>query len=182
MNVRWLTYFIIVYLLLGLQLGFSSYTQFRGVSPNLMLLIVVFISLNAPRAEALFSSFLLGFFQDLVTLQPLGLYAFSYGLVAVLVAWSSEFVGRGHPLTHLSMSFLGGLVVSFVLMVHQAIHPVGPALLHEGMIVSSIRIGPRVLIVSTIYTALLAVPVLWVFQRLHRFFGFDASHKRRGRV
>jgi rod shape-determining protein MreD len=180
--MRWPVYFIIVYIMLGLQLGLSSYTQFRGVAPNLMLLVVVFVSLNAPRAEALFSSFLLGIFQDLVTMQPLGLYAFSYGLVAILVAWSSEFVRRSHPLTHLSMTFLSGLLVSLVLMVHQLIRPVGPALMHEGALVGAIRLGPRVLIVSSVYTALLAPPVLWIFQRLHRFFGFDASHKRRSRV
>jgi rod shape-determining protein MreD len=180
--MRWLTYFIVVYIMLGIQLGFGSYTQFRGVSPNLMLALVVFISLNAPRAEALFGSFLLGLFQDLATLQPFGLFGFSYGLVALLVAWSSDFVRRGHPLTHLSMAILGGLITSLVVMVHQLVHPVGPVLMHDGIAIRSIRLGPRVLLVSTLYTALLAPLILWVLQRMHKFFGFDASHKRRGRV
>ena len=180
--MRWLTYFIVVYLMLGIQLGLGAYTQWRGVAPNLILPMVVFLSLNAPRGEALFSSFLLGLFQDLVTMQPLGLFAFSYGLVAMLVAWSSEFVRRSHPLTHVSMTLLGGLLTSFVLMVHQLVHPVGAALQHDGAVIRAVRLGPRVLIVSTLYTAMLSPLILWVFQRLHRFFGFDSSHRRRGRV
>jgi rod shape-determining protein MreD len=183
MNIlRWLSFFILVYLMLGIQLGIGAYAQFRGVAPNLLLLVVVFISLNAPRAEAMFGSFLLGMLQDLVTLQPLGMFAFSYGLVALLVSWAAEFVRPGHPLTHVCFVFAGGCVTSLVLMTHQLIHPIGPAVMHQGVMVHALRLGPRVLAVSTVYSTLLAPVILGILGRMRIFFGFQQNQRRRGRV
>src|SRR4029077_7453097 len=109
MPMRWLPFFILAYIILGLQLGLSGYAQYRGAAPNLGLLAVVFISLNAPRDQALLGSFLLGAMQDLVTLQPMGLYAFTYGLIAMLVNALSQVAYREHPLTQLVMALIGGV-------------------------------------------------------------------------
>ena len=84
--------------MLGIQLGIGSFVAYRGVSPDLLLLVVVFISLNASREEAMLGSFLLGGMQDLITLQPMGLFAFSYGIVSMIVCSASEMVRRTHPL------------------------------------------------------------------------------------
>lgn len=181
--MRWLIYFILAYLILGIQLGLGSYIAFRDVSPNLLVLLVVFISLNAPREEALLASFLLGGLQDLITLQPLGLFAFSYGIVALAVCWLAESVRRSHPLTHLSLTFMATMIVGMLLLVHDLISPVGPAGKYGGTVVlKGIRIGPRVVIVSAAYTTLLAPLVIFLLQGFNRLLSFDQTNRWRNRV
>jgi rod shape-determining protein MreD len=180
--LRWFIYFILAYIILGLQLGLGSFIAFRDVSPNLMVLLVVFISLNAPREEALLASFLLGMFQDLITLQPLGLFAFSYGIVSLLVCMIAESVGRSHPLTHVSLAFMATMVVGVLLLIHDLVSPVGPARPYGGTALKAIRIGPRVVAVSAAYTTLISPLVIFLLQRFNRLLSFHQQNRWRNRV
>jgi rod shape-determining protein MreD len=125
--MRWLAYFILAYVLLGLQLGLGPFIAYRDVPPNLLILLVIFIALNAERNEAMLVCFLIGLAQDLTTLQPLGLFAFSYGIVAVLVCWLAESVRRAHPFTHFSLAFMATMVVGVILLAHQDSPPPPPS-------------------------------------------------------
>jgi rod shape-determining protein MreD len=176
--MRWFAYFILAYVMLGLQLGLGAHMQFRGGSPNLVLLVVVFISLNAPRDEAMLGSLLLGAMQDLVTLEPMGLYALSYGLVAILISSAGQLTFREHPLTQLFMTLIGGIITASLLLVHGWIHPLGPAR-HEGdAVFRAVHQSPRLLAVSVIYTALLAPIVLGILQRMQRVFSFQPTRRK----
>jgi rod shape-determining protein MreD len=169
--MRWPAYFVLAYVCIGVQLGVGAYATVRGVGPDLVLLAVVFVALHAPRAEAMVGGLLLGAMQDLVTVQPLGLFAFAYGLTAaVLSRWATE-VRRGHPLTHVAMALGGGIITGTLLVVHDWVHPAG----------AGVRIGPRTAVVSGLYTAVLAPIVIGPLDRLHRLFGFDTGSRRRGR-
>jgi rod shape-determining protein MreD len=180
--MRWFPYCILAYLMLGVQLGLGSFISYRDVSPNFLLLVVVFISLHARREEAMLGCFLLGAIQDLITLQPVGLFAFSYGIVSMLVCWLAESVRRTHPLTHVSLTFLGALLMGMILIVHDYFRPVGPVISVGGTVAHAIRIGPRVVMVSVIYTTILAPVVIGILQLFTRLFGFEANHRRRNRV
>jgi len=180
--MRWFAYFILAYVMLGLQLGLGAHMQYRGTSPNLVLLVVIFLSLNAPRDEAMLGSFLLGAMQDLVTLEPMGLYAFSYGLVAMLVSLVGQLAYREHPLTHFFMTVVGGVMTAVLLMIHGWIHPLSPAHTQAGVVIHAVRQSPRVLMVSVIYTAILAPIVLGILQRMHRMFAFQPSARRKMRM
>ena len=57
--MRWLSWFILAYLALGLQSGLGSYIAWEGVPPNLVLIAVIFVALNAPREPALLGSFVM---------------------------------------------------------------------------------------------------------------------------
>jgi rod shape-determining protein MreD len=179
--MRWPAYFSLAYVMLGVQLGVGAFAPVRGVGPDLVLIVVVFVALFAPRAEAMLGGVMLGAMQDLVTLQPLGLFAFAYGAVAWGVSRSAEFVRRGHPLTHLSFTLIGGIGTGVLMVVHDWIHPVGPAVFAGGtMVVRAIRIGPRTAAVSAVYTALLAPFLIGPLVRLNHLFGFDHIRRRRG--
>ncbi len=180
--MRWLAFFILAYLMLGIQLGLGSYVSFRGVSPDLLLLVVVFVSLNARREEAMLGSFLLGAVQDLMSLQPVGLFAFSYGLVALLVCWLAESVKRTHPLTHLSLTLFGATLMGMILIVHDYFRPIGPPSSAGGTVVHAIRMGPRIALVWVIYTTLLAPIVIGLLQLASGLFVFESNHRRRARV
>jgi rod shape-determining protein MreD len=179
--MRWASYFILGYLIIGVQLGMGAHAQYHGAGPNLGLLVVVFISLNAPFDEAFLGSFLLGAVQDLVTLEPMGLHAFSYGLVALLVSRLGQVAYREHPLTQFFMALAGGLVTGFLLWIHAWIHPLGSAMVEGGVAIPGVRLSGRTIGVSILYTAILAPLVLGALQRMAALFGFEQTSRRKVR-
>src|SRR5215212_5135764 len=128
-SMRWLAYFIFAYLALGIQVGLNGYVGIQGAQPNFVLLLVVFIALNGARDQALLGAFLLGIMQDLLTLQPMGTWAFSYGLVAMSVFSTQEIVYPEHPLTHFSLALSGGILCGVVLTLQHWVYPT----LHGGV-------------------------------------------------
>src|SRR4051812_9292576 len=98
--MRWIPYFILAYIALGVQVALYGFFEVRNSAPNLVLLVVVFLAVNGGREAVLLGSFLLGLMQDLLTLQPLGTWAVCYSLVAMFVLSTQEIVYREHPLTH----------------------------------------------------------------------------------
>src|SRR5436305_14664380 len=107
--MRWLPFFILAYVMLGVQVGLSGFDQVYRGRPNFVLLAVVFIAVNAHRDAGLLGCFLLGLMQDLLTQSPLGLNAMAYGAIGMLVIGLQEVVYREHFLTHIALGLAGGL-------------------------------------------------------------------------
>ena len=171
--MRWLPYFILAYIALGLQVGLRGFIEVRGATPNLPLLLVVFMGINAARPPVLVASLLLGLMQDLFTQQPPGTWAIAYSLVGASVWSTQEIVYPKHPLTHFSLTLLGGILAGVVLTVHCWIYP----LLHgrEGGVGAAGTAG--LYLASALYTAVLAPVVLGVLQRLRKAFAFAKRRK-----
>lgn len=177
--MRWIAWFILAYVALGVQLGLGGYVRVGDASPNLVLLAVIFIAVNAPRDAALLGCFCMGAMQDLVTQQPLGLYALGYGLIAMFVVSTQTLVYKKHPLTHFSLGLVAGLMVAAVLLVHGWVRPPAPAMLTDtGAALPAMRLSPVLLFKNALYTAVLAPFVLGFLQRLARIFSFEPSRRR----
>ena len=174
--MRWITYFILAYITLGLQVGAGSYLAYQGAAPNLVLIAVIFIAMNAPKDAALLGAFSLGVMQDLLSAQPPGLFAFSYGLVAMFVVSTHNVVYREHPLTHATLAFIGGLMTAAVLLLHAWIRPSGQRL--DELSLGALRISPAVEFTRVVYTMALAPVILGVLQRLKRAFGFQPTRRK----
>src|SRR5262245_5980935 len=163
--MRWLAYYILAYIFLGLQLGLQGQIRIGSAWPNLVLLAVIFIAINAPRDAALLGCFGLGLLQDLTTQQPLGVFAFSYGLLAMFTVSTQQVVYRGHPLTHFSLALAGSLLTGVIMLLNVWIR------------------GPRgdftlmVMFYSAVYTALLGPIVLGLLQRMRRAFAFQSPRR-----
>ncbi len=163
--MRWLPYFILAYVMLGLQIGLSGHLRIGETWwPNLVLLAVIFIAIHAPRDAALLAGFGLGVLQDLATQQTLGIFALSYGLVAMFTVSTQQLVYRGHPLTHFSLALVGGLMSGLVMLIHGWVR--GP------------RLSPMMLFYSAVYTAVLAPFVLGLLQQVKKVFGFQPPRRR----
>jgi rod shape-determining protein MreD len=162
--MAWVPYFILSYITLGLQIGLRGYFEIGQAWPNLVLLVVVFIAVNAPREAALLGCFMLGVMQDLATQQTLGLFSLSYGLVAMFTVSTQQVVYREHPLTHFTLALVGSIMTSVVLFIHGWIHPPRPS--------------PMAMFYSALYTAVLAPIVLGVLQRLRRAFSFQPPRRK----
>jgi rod shape-determining protein MreD len=175
--MRWLTYFILAYVAVGVQVGLRGYVDVKGAEPNLVLLVVIYVAVNAAKEAALLGAFMLGLMQDLLTIQPLGVWAVCYGLVAMFVISTHEVVYREHPLTHFSLALMGGILCAVVLVVHGWIYPLfwGRGMTpsgHNPEMVVGRGAGVGKLIVGVFYTAVLAPFVLGVLLRVKKAFAF----------
>jgi rod shape-determining protein MreD len=177
--MRLISYLILAYFALALQIGLAPYIAYRGAAPNLVLLAVVFIAVHAPRDAALLGCFALGFLQDLVTLQQPGLFALSYGLVAMFVVSTQQVVYKEHPLTHFSLAMAAGLISAVVLLAHGWIWPPAPRRVDPGVILPAVRISTTRELYRVLYTALLAPILLSLLQRAKGVFGFQGRRRVR---
>ena len=162
--MRWISCFILAYIVLGIQMGMGEFVRVGAASPSLVLIAVIFIAMNAPRDAALLGCFVLGAMQDLTTLAPLGLYALAYSIVGMFVVSTQELLSRNHPVTHFSLAFIGGLLLGAVLFLHGWWR--GPG----------VPIAP--LFTSVLYTAILAPILLALLNRIKKMFSF--SRRRYG--
>jgi rod shape-determining protein MreD len=164
--MRWLSFFILAYLVLAVQLGLSGYATWAGASPNLVLPAVIFIAINARREEALLGAFLLGAMQDLLSQQPPGLYAFSYSMVGLFVIGTQPVVYRDHPLTHLFVTLLAALFTGAIALFNDWAYPRLHDLPHYA--------HPAVVraLVRAVYTALVAPVMLAALVRMKGLFAF----------
>lgn len=177
--MRLLPYLILAYVAVALQIGLGSLLAFGGSAPNFVLLAAIFIALQAPREAALLGCFGLGLIHDLVSQQPLGLYALAYGLVALMIVGSQSSLQRENPVAHLMLAAVGGIVVTLVILVNQRSAPAGPAVqVSPDVTLPAIRVGPGALIWGVVWTTLLAPVVLWPMNKLRKRFAFDHSRWR----
>jgi rod shape-determining protein MreD len=178
--MRWIAYFILAYLALGLQIGLAPHLRYQGAAPNFVLLAVVYIGINAPRDAALLGGLCLGVIQDLATQQPPGLFALSYGLVAMIAVGSHHVAYREHALTHFSLALAGGVATAVVLLVHGWIHPPGPGMLAgpDGPAVPAVRLSIGTEFARAVYTAALAPFVIGALQRVKKLFAFESQRRK----
>ncbi|HXE53197.1 MAG TPA: rod shape-determining protein MreD [Tepidisphaeraceae bacterium] len=176
--MRWLTFAIFAYLTVALQIGLGPFVGYHGATPNLVLLAAVFIALYAPRDAALLGCFVLGALQDMVTIQQPGLYALSYGLVALFVTGTQQMVYRDHPLTHFSLALVGGLVTEFILVLHGYIHPPAARMGDVHIVLPAIRLSATTLLIGALYTAILAPIAFAPLQRTKPWFGFQPGRRK----
>jgi rod shape-determining protein MreD len=178
--MRWPAFFILAYVALGLQLGLGEFVNIRGGVPNLALVAVVFVAVNAPRDAGLMGAFLIGLGQDLLTTQPLGLFALSYGFVGLLVSAARQSAYSDHPITQVALTFAGGLVTAAVVYVHARVRPPGgPATVaDDGSVLPALGVAVGPLLLSALLTALLAPFVLWALGRVKPLFGFRTARSR----
>src|SRR5204863_9396205 len=138
-----------------------------------------FIALNAPRDAALLGCFGLGLMHDLLTQQAMGLYAFSYGLLALFVTGSSQLLQRDHPVTHVMLALLGSAICSMMILAHGWIHPPGAARHVEGMAtVGAIHVPMSTLVYQLQYTTILDPfgPALQV--KLRKLLAYQPQRRR----
>ena len=169
--MRWLPFFILVYLALGIQQGASGYVEIGRTRLNLALIVVVFIAANAPRDVGLLACIVVGVTQDLLNSAPWGISAFTYGVVAIAVMSIKDVVYGDHMLTHFVLVLYAGFIETVVRAIHGWIYTSIHAESHWPRPTVGSMLG------SAIYTAVIGVPILYLLGRLRRSFGMRAPRR-----
>ena len=163
--MRWPAYLILAYLAVGIQIGMAEYLRVGAARPDLVLLAVIFIAIHAPREAALLGCFGLGIISDLVSLNPLGVYALAYSMVGMFTISTQEYVYKSHPMTNFTLGLVGGFLCGTVVAIHGWIR--GP------------RASVTDLLAAALYTALLAPIVLGLLNLTRGAFSFQRRRRAR---
>jgi len=163
--MRWFSFGILVFVTLVLQVGLGRMLGVgpQHVAPDLLVLAAVLLAFRGPSAAAPMACWVLGLAKDLSSVAPLGCYAFSFGLLALVVVRLREMFYGEHPLTLITLTFLGSLAVEqFVLALE----------ILRGTFAQSdywnLSMG---VVFSALLTGVLAPYGQWVVMRLHRQLG-----------
>lgn len=162
--MRWFPSILLIGLAVCLQTTLAPRLALFGVSPDWLLVLVVFVAFYAPPSEAAVLGFMIGFAADLMTIERLGLIAFSYLCVAIAVAATRDFIFRHERTTQFLVVFAACFLVrlGWLTYCRIAYDPV------QGL---GSMFGKNVLLVS-LYTALWAPFWHSLLFRLLRVLGF----------
>lgn len=189
--MRWPVFAIFALVMLALEIGLRTLLAIPsaardGVTPSFVLVLVVFVALSAPAIPALWAALLLGVLVDLT--QPLaisghwgdvavvGPHALAYVVGAYIVLQIRLVVFRDSPLALAAMVMVIGLIVQVILVAIYTLrgvswltaaaipefHPVPQLMWRWGVV---------------LYSALLAIPLGFLFQRTVSWWGFASAGK-----
>ncbi len=168
--MRWLTFGVLAILVVSLQVTIAPRLTWFGARPDWVLVLVVFYALHAPTDRAILAGWLAGALADVMSIERFGLLSISYGLAALAVCAVREALFTRHPLTHLSVTLVAGLLVQGIWTAFRLATGTGSA-----------PFWP--LLWGWVYTALWAVPMHWALLKTPRLLGLRAglaSRRSRG--
>ena len=102
-------------LVLVVQLSYASNVSVFGFSPDLILLVLVYIGLSRGQMEAVLFGFFAGFIQDVYSAEPLGINALSKSLVGFAVGY-----GRGNVV--IESSLVRAFIIFGTVVLHDIIY------------------------------------------------------------
>ena len=172
--MRWTTFVIMTYITLAIQEGLRTLLMFNEVSPSLVMILMVFIALHAPRSKAAWAALMLGLLTDLKPLplaDPLtDLTVIGPGCLGYLAATSvvlqlRAMVFRESAMSLAALVLLAGvfahLVIVALLTMRGLPWPLGEPI--QGWNVAD-QLVERFL--EVLYTAIWALPMGVVLNRL----------------
>jgi rod shape-determining protein MreD len=171
--MRWLPFVILGYSGIVLQTTLAQRLEINHIRPDLMLIIALHYALQASSPEAMIAAWLLGFAVDLTGQGQLGVFAFAYGLLALLVVQFRESMFRDHPLTSLFVTLICTWLVHLLDGVYFLVgHSHTQRSVLEMLLYS---------MYTAMYTAAIAPYLHWLLGRARGLLGLAQSRRLRPR-
>jgi len=171
--MRWIGFLILLALAAVLQSTVVSWIRIQRIGPDLVFLLALFYLLYAEPLDALIVAWLAGLTLDLFSQVRLGTFAFSFGLVGLVLVRLRQLVFRDHPVTQLFLALVGCELT-------QAVARSVTAVLEPRL-----AWGPTDVLLGALYTALytavLAPYVLWLLLRFRGVLGVRPPSRLRAR-
>ncbi len=163
--MRWLPFAILAYLVVSIQFALGGILKLNEYTPNLVLILMIFIGLHAPLDAVLIAAFALGFMHDVISLHGIGTYALGYSLVAALAFQLRGIMYADHVATHLTITIILGFVLICYMMLRHWVR----SFYFAGE--PSISFWPQ--ISAVLVSAFLAVPAIHFLRKIRRTFAFS---------
>ncbi|NIA07088.1 MAG: rod shape-determining protein MreD [Actinobacteria bacterium] len=111
--MRWPIFFVILFVTAVLQITATRYLPLADglVRPDFLALLALFFSLYAPRHHAPLAALIVGLVADLLSFgPPFGTFAFSFGLLGLLILWARRLLYPDHPISRIILAFCWSLL------------------------------------------------------------------------
>ena len=141
------------------QVTAFSYMEILGVKPDILLVLVVFISLSCYKPEMLKASILAGLAKDITSSSVLGSYALSFLLVGLFLNYHQNKFYREKASTQVILGFCSYLFVSMLVFWLNA-------LAHRELSISYLFFN--ILIKGAFYTAIISPAVFFIASKILR--------------
>jgi rod shape-determining protein MreD len=169
--MRVLTFAVIAYLLTVAQATLLPMADFLGlgIRPDLLLLLAMFYAMYGRNEDVIIGGWALGLLADLTGLGRIGVFAFSFGLVALSVFKLRNSFNRENPFVHLALGLLAATLVNFwalfMMLVMGEVH--GQAFWSAA----GRAMG------CAAYTAIVAPYFFWALSRFRKALGLHSSRR-----
>jgi rod shape-determining protein MreD len=163
--MKWFALGLAMIVCVVLQTTVSPRLAIGSVRPDFLLLLAVFLAMHVRGVDVIAAGCALGMVADLQSLERFGLLAIAYAAASAAVYLVRTHVFRSHPLAHLTMTLLAGLIVQLVILLYCiAFTGVGGGS-WGGQVFGGVLIA--------VYSALWAPPLHAVLLRLAPWVGVD---------
>jgi rod shape-determining protein MreD len=109
--MRWISFFVVALLAVVLQTTLAWRLRVAGITPDWILVFVVFFALHVKGLDALIAGWMLGLLASLESLERFGMLAIGYALVALAVYLVRDYMFRRHALTHFLVTLASGILL-----------------------------------------------------------------------
>ena len=165
--MRWLPFAILALGCVTLQTTVAPELRVGGISPDWILVAVVFFAMHGRGVDSIQAAWVLGLLADFQSAERFGLLSLTYALAAGSVCLARDMLFRYHPLAHFFVTFMAGLIVHGLLW--------GYYLLVVGMGGGSVSGAFWGVVLTAAYSALWAPPFHALLLRFAPSFGFSAG-------
>jgi rod shape-determining protein MreD len=167
--MRWLPFFILLYLAAALQVAeLGRLTTGGYLRIEFLPLLALFYALFADEQLAPIAALICGLTYDLLSPNPLGTFSIALGLVALGILKIRLSVFRDQMISQLILSILALLAFAFLVAIVGGIT--------GGLAGQTLRVW-RTLSANAVYSGVLAPLFFWLLGRLNPMLGFPAVRK-----
>ena len=159
--MRWPLLLLVVIALVLIQTTFVRWIEIAGVKPDLMLILVVYVSLHARPEDSFANSLLVGLWKDIYSTERFGLYMLLYAACGVVVNHVRKDLFKEHFVTQMMVVFTCACGCNLIV---SAVHMLRFGLLNVGQFL-------WLSIAGAAYTAAVAPLGFFVLKKLRRAIG-----------
>lgn len=167
--MRWLPFAILAVLGIVAQTTIVPHLRIQHwIGPDWMFILAVYYALWGPWPDAAVAAWILGLIVDLFTAPSggrIGLHALLYGAAAWGSIRARQVIVRDHPVAQFLITLVFALLIQVAVYLYQRWSASGPAA--PGALGAAL--------VSALYTAVCAPPLLWVLNRFGRLTGLRSE-------
>ena len=169
--MRWVRFGILVLVFLVLQIGVGSALEFSHLKivPDLLLLLAILLIFRAPTDQALVACWLLGLLKDITSQAPLGSYAFTFGLLGLMLIRLRELLVGSRLLPQIFLMFVSSMLIEHAVWLI--------CVVKSDVALDSYRQSLATMAVSALLTAALYPYGYWLMTKLHRRLGLSRRLK-----
>ena len=169
--MRWFSFTILLLVTMTLVVGMGRVFGLgpQRIMPDLLLLLAVVLAFRGSADEILPACWILGLAKDLTSGAPLGCYAFSFGLLGLLIVYLRELLYGDNAWTLAAVTLAGSfLIEQFVFWV----------CLMKGMYNGPSYPGITLSVMfSALFTSALTPYGQWMINKLHRRLGLPQRRR-----